>query len=308
MKRLQRIHDGKARYDGIQRLFKKEDTYTYPNWRRDKEEAMINFLKFQDAEGEEIIDVMNLKQHMYEGDRSTDSLLVELDATSFTYAGWRKHAESVEMSLTSIFKTNFGQSRERSARNLLDGMRRLQQVHSRDIHHDGINKLCKGFFTYPRCERDREEAMEYYLGFQDNYAEEVFRLMNLKQGMHDGDRSDEVLVALDSMLQFLEAARLDTARIGEEERGQVLLTNLDILYSSDSDASHNNKISSDDTPLDATRKSEKEWGSHDSPRDVMRRIEKERGNKDKIIITNLNRSTGSDASSEVSSLTRFQSR
>lgn len=198
MKRLQRVYDKKAQHHHIMLLYTQEEMFTYPNWARDKEEAMILFLKFEDREAKEFCQMMKLKQGIYEGDRS-HSVLVELDSSSFKYVGWQDHAKAVEMALTSLFKINLGEDRNTTAKKLLKGMRRLNLVLSGKHNHRGISELCKRSYSYPRWERDLEEAANHYLRFQDTYANDVFDVMKNKQLMHDGDRSEDVIVALDNM-------------------------------------------------------------------------------------------------------------
>ncbi len=200
MKRLQRVYSRAEQHDDIMLLFQPERKFTYINFARDKEEALIFFLKLRDEEGKELYQVMNLKQDMHEGDRS-HRMLLNLDSSSFHYVGWQDHVKEVEMALTSTFKTNLNENREVSAKKLLEGMQRLNSVHVGELRHHGINEFFKtsDSFTYPRWERDWHEVALLYLRFHDTYAKESFLIMKKKQRIQNGDRSDDVLVVLDKL-------------------------------------------------------------------------------------------------------------
>lgn len=198
MKRMQRVYDKRVKNRGISILFSNRGIFTYPNWERDKEEALIMFLKFDDREAIDFLRVMKLKQDKHQGDRSHE-VLSAIDTSTFNYKGWEEHAKAAEMALTDPFKINLNEDRTTTAKRLLQGMRRLNSVLSGESHHQGISELYKTAFSYPKWERDLEEATNHYVRFQDTFAKEVYDVMLKKQQIHDGDRSEDIIVTLDNM-------------------------------------------------------------------------------------------------------------
>lgn len=297
MKRFQAVHTKQKHHNSIKLLLQNTVSFTYPNWVKDKHEAMMDFLKFEDQEAEELLDVMNLKQDMFKGNRS-NNVLVELDSSSFSYDGWQNHADAVEMSLTSTFKSNFGETRKTTAKKLLKGMHRIQLVFKKKQRHRGISRLYgNNNFSYPRWEKDRIEAMHYYLRFEDEYAKEAINLMIKKQKIHDGDRSEDILVALDKM-------RLDfDASVTSEN-----------IMDSDSEEYHhgdNEESPSSNSPRDVIDGFDKDQRRiaavtyAKSARDSMRRIERQRNSSAQ---STGNISTGSSISSARENRRRIENR
>lgn len=244
MIRLQRIHDRKARHIGIERLNENSDSLNYPRWEKDREEAIIMYLKFDDDEAKELYDVMKLKQDMHDGKRS-HWLLRKLDAQRFTYPGWSNHAKSVERALTNVFKVHLGEDRSATAEKLFRGMLRLQQVFTGQKRHKEIEHLHKSKFTYTGFEKDRTESVEQFLRFEDEYAVDLLNMMLQKQQIHAGKVSADIK----DIISVFYDVKMDTKK-----------SVLDVVKKS---TARPDRLSGDvSNPL-----------STDSPRDVMRRLE-----------------------------------
>jgi len=253
MMRLQRIHDGKARHLGIERLNANIDSFKYPRWEKDREEAFIMYLKFDDDEAKELYDVMKLKQDMRDGKRS-HWLLMKLDAQRFTYPDWSNHAKSVERSLTNVFKVHLGEDRSATAEKLFRGMLRLQQVFTGQRLHKEIEHLHKSKFTYAGFEKDRTESVEQFLRFQDEYAVDLLNMMLQKQQMHAGKVSADI----QDIISVFDDVKMDPKQnVPDVEK----------------------KSESNHEPYEAAASTGRLSGdvsdplSTESPRDVMRRLE-----------------------------------
>jgi|AntRauTorckE5430_2_1112549.scaffolds.fasta_scaffold05376_2 hypothetical protein len=255
MIRLQRVHDGKASHDGIDCLHTNNNSFTYPRWKIYREEILILFLKFEDDEAKELYGVMQLKQDMHDGKRS-HWLLTNLDAQSFTYGGWARHARSLEMALTGVFKVHLGQDRVVTAEKLLQGMRRLQKVFTGKTRHKEIEHLQKTRFTYTDYGKDKKEIMEYYFRFQDEYARSLQTMMLQKQRIHDGEVTDEIR-------EFL--AAFDNVNIESGQEVMTIAEQKKLNKKLDKATLHQSRSTGDFSE-----------DSSESPRSVMRRLESKR--------------------------------
>lgn len=81
-------------------------------------------------------------------------------------------------------------------------MDRRQELHDEICQHPKILELKKKRWTYPNNDRDRDKALSYFRNGKDNLLENVLKHGDVKQKswkvLKSGDRSNEVLVALDS--------------------------------------------------------------------------------------------------------------
>ena len=185
MKRKQQLKDGTCNHVGIIRLVK-QDNFTYPDFEEDKNEALLLFSQGYDISLNRALEGIDQQQRMHAGDRS-DDVLVELDASVFTYKGWQHDKREVEANLD-----------RKHAMRLLLAMKRKEQLYKETVRDDGIIMLMgRGNYKYPGFKRDKKEAMEMFSQGYELSLQRQLKVIEQKQRAHNGDRTDYELILVD---------------------------------------------------------------------------------------------------------------
>ena len=125
-------------------------------------------------------------------------------AAIYSYEGWRRDAELAEEHHRKATSTMFDTTPD-----ILDTMRRKQQVHNGDRSHEYIRELdaltpTLSYSGWQDDARSIEWPTDYYRDcYTDGGVESTFVRMRKKQAEHDGDRSHKNLRELDELVARL---------------------------------------------------------------------------------------------------------
>ena len=219
MRRKQQVHSGDRSHKYIRKLDALTPTLSYDGWEDDARKVEwpeTGHLNFRDP-AEKMLEVMRTKQAEHSGDRSHANLR-ELDQlkAALDYEGWSQDAERAEEQHRRGYPSLVPE--------ILDKMRRKQQVHSGDRSHKYIRKLdaLTPTLSYDGWEDDARKV-EWpetgHLNFRDP-AEKMLEVMRTKQAEHSGDRSHANLRELDQLKAALdyEGWSQDAERAEEQHR------------------------------------------------------------------------------------------
>ena len=113
----------------------------------------------------------------------------------FSYNEWKQHADIIEETLSHSYEFDVLEPvPSEVAHNIFNGMKRLQRVYDRHIHHNSIMHLLHDAheeFNYPDCKKDIEKAINHFLRFEDRDGEKVREKMGERQRMYKGDRPND---------------------------------------------------------------------------------------------------------------------
>mmetsp|Transcript_5519 Transcript_5519/g.9120 ORF Transcript_5519/g.9120 Transcript_5519/m.9120 type:complete len:445 (-) Transcript_5519:60-1394(-) len=188
---------------------------SYPDWQRDfstAEEAQLQVhlgerrsWAFDDAY-HQLVE----KQRLYTGDRS-HPCLIELDSLVLTYPGWQSDVGKAE-------KTHLSDSSGISE-NVLEGMRRKQQVFLGDRSHPNLVKLDALLLSYSSnlsyigWQHDfRVAEVEHVAGKRSWAFNDAYHRLVEKQRLHADDRSHPALIELDSLVLAYPGSELDVSK------------------------------------------------------------------------------------------------
>lgn len=188
MRRRQQVHDGSfSDHRVLKALLESEEPY--PGFDDDKEELLQHFVSGHDFALKRFLEGVEHKSRVYSGDR-TDPVVKELDSLAFTYNGWEDNAEHVVYNL----------DRKDANRNL-ESMKRKQQLHDGTCDHSGIIGIVQeGNYTYPGFQDDKHEAMILFSNGYNVLLKRTLEGIRQKQRLHEGDRSDDVVIKLDKLV------------------------------------------------------------------------------------------------------------
>lgn len=193
MHRKQEMFEGKCNHVGIKRL--QQQKFTYNGYEQDKKEAFSLFFRCRDSLANDMVEGMIMKEKISKGERE-DEVLQQLDGLKLNYIGWTEDKIEVERTLSRGYLRKHAKV---DALNMIKGLRRKQDLYDDKCTHSGILKLINSKFTYDGWNKDREETLMLFFQGKDKTGEELLRAMGQKEKIHGGDRSDDILILLDSL-------------------------------------------------------------------------------------------------------------
>jgi hypothetical protein len=165
---------------------------TYPDWRADFKQAEEYHFHCP-WEFSRHLRVMKRKQNLLDGDRSHNELK-RLDSVTFTYPGWHEDFKEVERHHIQTDPL-FGKK--------LSLMTRKQKLHHGDRSHYHLRAIdaVKTTLTYPGWLEEFKRAEQQHIKNPSQSLSDYKELhtMQEKQKIHDGDRSNTQLRALEAM-------------------------------------------------------------------------------------------------------------
>jgi len=190
MERKQHIYEEEGYPSSITLLH--SDVFSYPTFCKDKVAALEYYQNGDDVAYEHILNRIQSKQTLHDGDRS-HHLLSELDLAEFTYPQWEEDRITVEDTLLHSVNS----FAEYDAERLYRGMQNKQSFFSGIDLHPGISILRSNTFSYKGFKRDKRDAMnEYRAGYTSAFEKRLSRIQE-KQKMQDGNRSNSYVTTLD---------------------------------------------------------------------------------------------------------------
>lgn len=178
MKRKQEIFEEDGFPPGITLLH--SGVFSYPNFAQDKETALDLHEQGDEEAFDQMLERIQSKQSLHDGS-GTHSLMVDLDATEFSYPGWREDRIFIEDTLMHSVNA----FAEYDAKRLFVGMKNKQRLFTGTDLHPGIVVLRSRTFTYKGFKRDKLDAIREYRAGHDSAFEKRVAHIQEKQALHD---------------------------------------------------------------------------------------------------------------------------
>lgn len=167
---------------------------SYPGWQQDFSSAeeiqrLVHIGDKRNWAFEDAYHSLVEKQRLYVGDRSHPSI-VDLDSLILSYDGWQSDVDKAE-------KVHLSDSNS-IPEEMLECMRRKQQVSVGDRSHSNLVKLDALFVDYNGWQQDAQTAEKEHLSGRPSWAfNDAYHRLTEKQKVYAGDRSHPSLARLD---------------------------------------------------------------------------------------------------------------